>query len=79
MMVRPLCVTAFSLVASLACAQETSAAEAALTAAAFAEEGEVEMARQVVAEADGAATPGRKPARPAPRRARPLEKIARLP
>ncbi len=56
--------------------------QAALTAAAYAEEGEVEMARQVVAEAergDAGATPGRKPARPAPRLALPPEKIARLP
>ncbi len=55
--------------------------QAALTAAAFAEEGEAEMARQVLAEDRGdGGTPGPKPARaPAPRRAFPREKIARLP
>ncbi len=56
--------------------------QAALTAAAFAEEGEVGMARQVLAEAergDETAAPGRKPSRRAPRHALPLEKIARLP
>jgi hypothetical protein len=56
--------------------------QAALTAAAFAEENEADMARQVLAEADPAdatAAPGRKPARPAPRRALPREKLARLP
>ncbi len=59
--------------------------EAALAAVAFAEEGEVEMARQVLADGDrGDATPsgapGRKAARdPAPLRALPREKIARLP
>ncbi len=56
--------------------------QAALTAAAFAEEGEAEMARQVLAEADrgdATAAPGRRPMRPAPRRALSLEKIARLP
>lgn len=55
--------------------------EAALTAVAFAEEGEVEMARQVAAEADGgdAAASGRKATRPAPRRALPRQKIARVP
>ncbi len=58
--------------------------EAALAAAAFAEEGEAEMARQVLAEegreATAGAAPGRKAARKAaPLRALPREKIARLP
>jgi hypothetical protein len=56
--------------------------EAALAAVAFAEEGDVETARQVLAEAErDGATPGdAKPARgPAPRRSFPREKIARLP
>ncbi len=55
--------------------------QAALTAAAYAEEGEAEMAKQVMAEADrgDAAAPGRKASRPAPRLALPREKIARLP
>ena len=53
--------------------------EAALAAVAFAEEGEVEMAREMMAEDGRESTPDRKPARPAPRRAIPREKIARLP
>ncbi len=59
--------------------------EAALTAAAFAEEGEAEMARDVLAESErgdaGAiGAPGRRPARaPAPRPVLPRETIARLP
>jgi hypothetical protein len=59
--------------------------EAAFTAVAFAEEGEVETARRVLAEAerDGAApggAPGAKaPRGPAPRRSFPRERIARLP
>jgi hypothetical protein len=56
--------------------------EAAFAAVAFAEEGEVETARQVLADADRAGasgTPRAKPTRqPAPRRF-PREKIARLP
>jgi len=59
--------------------------EALFAAVAFAEEGEAETARQLLAEADrdGAApgrAPGSEPARgPAPRRSFPREKIARLP
>ena len=52
--------------------------EAALAAIAFAEEGEVETAREMLAE-DGRETVGRMPVRPAPRRALPRERIARLP
>ncbi len=55
--------------------------QAALTAASFAEEGEVEMAREVLAEAergDAPAAPGRRATRPVPRPL-PREKIARLP
>jgi len=56
--------------------------EAALAAVAFAEEGEAEMAREVLAD-DGrdatAGAAGRKPERPALRRVLPREKIARLP
>lgn len=56
--------------------------EAALAAVAFAEEGEVETAREMLADEGRETTPGgagRKPARPAPRRALPRPKIARLP
>ncbi len=54
--------------------------EAALVAAAFAEEGEAEMAREALADEGRDGAPGRKPARgPAPRPALPREKIARLP
>ncbi len=50
--------------------------EAALAAIAFAEEGEVETARELADDDRRAVAPGK---RPAPRRALPREKIARLP
>ena len=57
--------------------------EAALAAVAFAEEGEVEMAREVLAddarETPRGAAPVLKAGRPAPRVTLPREKIARLP
>ncbi len=56
--------------------------EAALTAAAFAEEGEFETARRVVAEGEreGASPPGpRRTGAPARRHEPPREKIARVP
>ncbi len=53
--------------------------EAALAAVAFAEEGEPDTARELLAEDGREPGPGRNPARPAPRRALPREKIARLP
>jgi hypothetical protein len=54
--------------------------EAACAAVAFAEEGEVESARQVLAADDRGGTPGSRPARrPARRVDLPRERIARLP
>ncbi len=56
--------------------------EAALAAVAFAEEGEAETARALLADDGLEAKPGpagRNPGRPAPRRVPPREKIARLP
>jgi hypothetical protein len=53
--------------------------EAALAAVAFAEEGEIEMAREMLADERREATPGGADRRPAPRRVLPRPKIARLP
>jgi hypothetical protein len=53
--------------------------EAALAAVAFAEEGEVEAAREMLADEGRPGGADRKAARPAPRRAIPRPKIARLP
>ncbi len=53
--------------------------EAALAAIAFAEEGEIETARELLADDAPGKAAGREAARPARRRAVPRERIARLP